>query len=121
MRHYGAGGSPAAPAPGEGSIASAARADLEAIKVRDPACPSYTHAFLFFKGFQGLQAQRVSNWLWFHDRRVLACTIQSSLSEVFGMDLHPAARFGRGILIDPATVGYPFQKKKHVYCHFGGG
>jgi hypothetical protein len=28
---------------------------MEAIKQRDPACPSYTHAFLFFKGFQGLQ------------------------------------------------------------------
>ena len=36
-------------APGSGSIADAARADLEAIKLRDPACPSYVHAFLFYK------------------------------------------------------------------------
>ena len=89
--------------PGAGSIAAAARADLEAIKYRDPACPSYVHAFLFYKGFQGLQAQRVSHWLWGHKRKVLACMVQSSISETFGMDLHPGAKFGRGIMIDHAT------------------
>jgi len=86
--------------PGTGSIAAAARRDLEAIVERDPACPSFTHAFCFFKGFQGLQAQRVSHWLWGHGRKILACKIQSLISEVYGMDLHPAARFGRGIMID---------------------
>ena len=91
------------PAPGTGSIADAARADLRAILSRDPACPSYTHAFLFFKGFQGLQAQRVSHWLWSKGRTVIACFVQSSISEVFGMDLHPGAKFGRGILVDHAT------------------
>ena len=91
------------PVPGSGSIASAARADLEAAMIRDPACPSYTHAFLFFKGFQGLQAQRVSHWLWLRGRSVLASTVQSHISEVFGMDLHPGAKFGRGVLIDHAT------------------
>ena len=86
--------------PGTGSIGDAAREDLKAIVERDPACPSYTHAFCFFKGFQGLQAQRVSHWLWGHHRKVLACKMQSLVSEVFGMDLHPAAKFGRGIMID---------------------
>ena len=89
--------------PGAGSIAAAARADLEAIKYRDPACPSYVHAFLFYKGFQGLQAQRVSRWLWGHNRKVLACMVQSSISETFGIDPHPGAQFGKGIMIDHAT------------------
>ena len=53
--------------------------------------------------FQGLQAQRVSHWLWRRDRKVLACMVQSCLSEVFGMDLHPAANFGRGVMLDHAT------------------
>ena len=66
--------------PGIGSIADAARADLKAIKSRDPACPSYTHAFLFFKGFQGLQAQRVSHWLWSKGRTVIASSVQSIIS-----------------------------------------
>jgi serine O-acetyltransferase len=91
------------PPPGTGSIADAARADLEAIRTRDPACPTYTHAFLFFKGFSGLQAHRVAHWLWREGRKVLACVVQSNLSEVFGMDLHPAAKFGRGVMIDHAT------------------
>ena len=89
--------------PGNGSIACACRKDLEAILKKDPACPSYAHAFLFYKGFQGLAAQRVSHWLWGHGRKVLACLVQSSISETFGMDLHPGAKFGRGILIDHAT------------------
>lgn len=91
------------PSPGTGSIALACRADLLAIKHRDPACPSFVHAFLFYKGFQGLAAQRVSHWLWGHGRKVLACLVQSSISETFGMDLHPGAKFGRGIMIDHAT------------------
>ena len=91
------------PLPGTGSIADAARADLRAIKSRDPACPSFCHAFLFFKGFQGLQAQRVSHWLWSGGRTVIASSIQSVVSCAFGMDLHPAAKFGRGIMIDHGT------------------
>ena len=89
--------------PGTGSIADAARADLTAIQSRDPACPSFCHAFLFFKGFQGLQAQRVSHWLWSKGRTVIASSIQSVVSCTFGMDLHPAAKFGRGIMIDHGT------------------
>lgn len=91
------------PAPGMGSIANAALADLEAIKHRDPACPNFTHAFLFFKGFQGLQAQRVSHWLWRKGRTVIASSMQSIISTKFGMDLHPAAKFGRGIMMDHGT------------------
>lgn len=89
--------------PGTVSITDAARADLRAINHRDPACPNYTHAFLFFKGFQGLQLQRVSHWLWSRGRTVIASSVQSIISETFGMDLHPAAKFGRGIMIDHGT------------------
>ena len=68
-----------------------------------PACPNPTHCFLIYKGFHGLQTQRVSHWLWGHGRKPLACYMQSLVSETFGMDLHPAAMFGRGVMIDHAT------------------
>lgn len=84
-------------------IGTAARADLQATYDRDAACTSYLEPFLFFKGFQALQAYRVAHWLWGHERQSFAKYVQSRTSEVFGVDIHPAARVGRGIMIDHAT------------------
>ncbi|MHA1536314.1 MAG: serine O-acetyltransferase [Alphaproteobacteria bacterium] len=83
--------------------AAAARADLVAIKDRDPACHTYLQPLLFFKGFLAVQAQRVGHWLWRGKRWELAMFLQSRVSETFGVDAHPAARIGRGIMIDHAT------------------
>ncbi|MCO5591486.1 hypothetical protein L7F22_045470 [Adiantum nelumboides] len=77
--------------------------DLIAIKERDPACPSLGHAFLYFKGFHGIQLHRAGNWLWRNGQRSLASLVQSRASEVFGMDIHPAAQLGSHIMIDHAT------------------
>ena len=79
------------------------RDDLSAVVARDPACEHKLHALLFFKGFLGIQAQRIMHFLWADGRRPLACLIQSRVSEVFGMDLHPGARLGGGLMIDHAT------------------
>ncbi len=84
-------------------IATAARADLSATFERDAACTSYLEPFLFFKGFHALQAHRVAHTLWNHNRRFLAKFLQSRASEVFGVDSHPAAQIGQGIMIDHAT------------------
>jgi serine O-acetyltransferase len=84
-------------------IVDAAASDLVAIKERDPACPDLITPFLFFKGFQALQSYRVAHWLWGHGRRHLARHLQSRVSEVFGLDIHPAAILGRRILIDHGT------------------
>lgn len=84
-------------------IAEAAAADLRAIRDRDPACPDLLTPFLFFKGYQALQAHRISHWLWQRGRRHLAYLMQSRISEVFAVDIHPAARLGRGLLLDHGT------------------
>ena len=84
-------------------IADAGASDLVAIQERDPACPDLTTPFLFFKGFQALQAHRVSHWLWREGRRHLAHHLQSRISEAFALDIHPAATLGRRILIDHGT------------------
>jgi len=77
--------------------------DIEAVTTRDPACPGYSIPFLFFKGFHALQAYRVGHWLWTHGRTVLALALQSKVSQKFGVDIHPGARIGKGILFDHAT------------------
>jgi serine O-acetyltransferase len=80
-----------------------AEADLRAVFERDPACKGYMQPFLFFKGFLALQTQRVSHWLWGHGRETLAFHLQSRMSELFQVDIHPATRLGRGIFVDHGT------------------
>lgn len=83
-------------------IGTAARADLMAVVDRDPACHRYMQPLLFFKGYQAIQAYRISHWLWTQGRRDFAYFLQMRASEVFTIDIHPAARLGRGIMMDHA-------------------
>ncbi len=83
-------------------LAEAARADLMAVFERDPACYRLLQPILYFKGYQAIQAYRVGHWLWRMGRRDLAYFIQMRVSEKFGIDIHPAARIGKGIMIDHA-------------------
>ena len=84
-------------------IGAAVRADLSAVFERDPACHSYVEAFLFYKGFHALECYRVGHWLWTQKREGMALFFQSRISELFDVDIHPAAKLGRGIMIDHAT------------------
>ncbi|TNF20589.1 MAG: serine O-acetyltransferase [Rhodobacteraceae bacterium] len=83
-------------------IGRAARSDISAVYDRDPACHRFLQPLLFFKGFQAVQAYRIGHWLWHEGRRDMAYFIQMRVSEVFGIDIHPAARIGKGIMIDHA-------------------
>ncbi|MEM7270966.1 MAG: serine O-acetyltransferase [Pseudomonadota bacterium] len=84
------------------AIAAAARSDIVAVEERDPACHRYVQPILYFKGFLALQSYRIGHWLWREGRTDLAYFFQMRTSEVFGVDIHPAARVGRGIMIDHA-------------------
>ena len=86
----------------DNAIADSARADLVAVFERDPACHRMMQPIMYFKGYQAVQAYRVAHWLWAEDRHDLAYYIQARTSEVFGIDIHPAARIGKGIMIDHA-------------------
>ncbi len=83
-------------------IGQAARADIVAVYDRDPACHRFLQPLLFFKGYQAVQCFRIANWLWKKGRRDLAYFVQMRVSEVFGVDIHPNASIGKGIMIDHA-------------------
>ncbi|WGH78366.1 serine O-acetyltransferase [Jannaschia ovalis] len=83
-------------------ITQSARADIVAVFERDPACHRFIQPLLFFKGFQAIQAYRIGHWLWTQGRKDLAYFVQMRVSEIFGVDIHPNARVGRGIMIDHA-------------------
>ncbi len=84
-------------------IRLAIRGDLSAILDRDSACHELYIPFLYFKGFQALQIHRIAHWLWTHERQPLAHFLQSQMSRQFGIDIHPAATFGQGIMLDHAS------------------
>lgn len=79
------------------------RADIGAVLDRDPACERVIEPVLYFKGFQAIQTHRLAHWLWNARRRDFALYLQSRASAVFQTDIHPNARFGRGIFLDHAT------------------
>lgn len=77
--------------------------DLDGILAHDPAAQDALRPFLFFKGFHALQCHRLAHDLWHHGRQPLALLIQNRVSDLFGVDIHPAARIGSGIMFDHAT------------------
>lgn len=79
------------------------RADLAAVFDRDPACTRYLDPMLYFKGFHALVTHRFAHALWKRGRKDFALYLQSQSSRMFSVDIHPAARFGKGIMIDHAT------------------
>lgn len=84
-------------------IGAAARADLAAVCDRDPACASPLEALLFFKGYHAIQTYRLAHALLNKGRRPFALHLQNRMAVAFGIDINPAARLGRGLMIDHGT------------------
>ena len=78
-------------------------ADVYAVVNRDPASSSIVRVLLFLKGPHVLESWRVSHWLWEKDRKDFASSLQSRISDVFSVDIHPAAKIGKGLMLDHAT------------------
>jgi serine O-acetyltransferase len=87
----------------DAELAVAFRADIAAVADRDPACSRYVEPLLYFKGFHAIQTHRLAHWLWHAGRTDFALYLQSRGSSVLGVDIHPAAKLGRGLFIDHAT------------------
>ncbi len=79
------------------------RADLAAVFDRDPACERYLEPLLYFKGFHALVTYRFAHLLHEMGRKDFALYLQSQSSRTFGVDIHPRAKIGIGIMLDHAT------------------
>jgi len=77
--------------------------DAQAIVQRDPAVSTFLPVLIHFKGFQALQVHRLAHYLWQKGRKHLALFLQSRNSQVFSVDIHPAAKIGKGVMFDHAT------------------
>ena len=81
------------------------------------ACKYLSTPLLFYKGYQGVSAYRAANILWNDNRHTMALFIQNRSSEVFWVDIHPAASIDGSVMIDHATgvvIGETAVIKKNV-------
>lgn len=86
------------------SIMDCIREDIIANFERDPACKNHFYPLLNYKGFKAITGHRVAHALWNAGQRELALHLQSLISEFYSVDIHPAAKIGKGILLDHATA-----------------
>ena len=84
-------------------IIESAVEDIKAVYNRDAAVTNFLTPLLYFKGFHAVQAHRLAHYLWQRGRHQLALFLQSRNSETFGVDIHPAAKIGKGVMFDHAT------------------
>ena len=84
-------------------IEEALEQDIKFFKDHDPACKYFSTPLLFYKGFLGLATYRAAHCLWNNERHTMALFLQNRASEVFGVDIHPAAKIAGAVMIDHAT------------------
>ncbi|GAB7218679.1 serine O-acetyltransferase [Vibrio comitans] len=85
------------------SITDSAACDICATVNRDPAVAMYSAPLLYLKGYHALQGYRIANWLWKEGRKALATYLQNQISVACQVDIHPAAKIGKAIMLDHAT------------------
>lgn len=76
------------------------RYDLKSIKSRDPAARNSFEVFLLYSGFHAVLWYRLSHWLFRHHMFFLARFISQMARFFTGIEIHPGAQIGRGLLID---------------------
>ncbi|MBR2042488.1 MAG: serine O-acetyltransferase [Oscillospiraceae bacterium] len=79
---------------------SGLRKDINAVKERDPAAPSSFKILLMYSGLHAIMWHRPAYWLWHHGFRFTARALSQIVRFFTGVEIHPAAKLGRGILID---------------------
>lgn len=75
--------------------------DLHAYCTQTPDHTDYITPFLHSKGFQAVQAYRLAHILWGNARHLSALHLQNRISEVTGIDIHPAAKLGHRLVLGP--------------------
>ena len=74
--------------------------DLDAVMARDPAARSRLEVFFLYSGFKAVRAHRKANWFYRHNLKFIARFISQRSRKKTGIEIHPAARIGKGLFID---------------------
>lgn len=76
------------------------RYDIKAIRERDPAARSNAEVFFCYPGLHVLIYHRMANFFYRHNHKLIARMISQRARRRTGIEIHPAAKIGRGLLID---------------------
>lgn len=74
--------------------------DIDAVIARDPATKSRTEALLCSAGLQAIIIYRFTHYLWKKNLKLTARIIAQIARFLTGVEIHPAARVGKGFFID---------------------
>ncbi len=76
------------------------RYDIKAIMERDPAAKSAAQVFFLYPGLWAVIYHRLAHWLHRHGRTFLARMVSNIGRSATGIEIHPGATIGRGLMID---------------------
>ena len=77
--------------------------DIRAYKKNDPAARSVAEILLLYNGLHATIDYRIAHWLHIHGLRFLARSISQWSKLWTGIEIHPGAKIGRRLVIDPGT------------------
>ena len=76
------------------------KADLNAYLERDPAARNKLEIFLLYSGYKAVRSHRRAYWFYHHNMKFIARYISQRSRHKTGIEIHPAAKIGKGLVID---------------------
>jgi serine O-acetyltransferase len=67
---------------------------------RDPAASSAMEVLLTYSGVHAVIVHRLAHWFYKHDHKLIARMISQIMRGITGIEIHPGAKIGKGLLID---------------------
>lgn len=76
------------------------KADLNAYLERDPAARNKFEVFFLYSGYKAVRSHRRAYWFYHHNMKFIARFISQRSRHKTGIEIHPAAKIGKGLVID---------------------
>lgn len=76
------------------------KSDINAILERDPAARSKAEVLFLYSGFKAVRSHRKAHWFYNHNHKFIARFISQRSRHKTGIEIHPAAKIGKGLFID---------------------
>jgi len=74
--------------------------EIDAVRERDPAASSSVEVLALYSGLHAIMAHRLAHALYVRGHKLTARAISQAAKSVTGIEIHPAAKIGRGVFID---------------------
>ncbi len=85
------------------SISDEIKTDVAAVRARDPAARNDIEVLLLYSGVHAILAYRVAHKLYIGQHYFPARAVSQIAKFITGIEIHPGAKIGRGLVIDHGT------------------